>query len=483
MNSAVDGGIVRAAIALASRAPSTHNTQPWICRLGATSLHLYADPTRSLPATDPDGRDLIMSCGAMLHHLEVALASLGVDVTVHRLPNPADPDHLAALELRPGRLDDSAIQEAAALLRRRTDRRPFANFPIPDQHLDRLIRCASDRGVVLRTIDPDVQGEALRALLRDAADIQEEDPAYQHELALWTGRAVNDDGIPEANLLGQTGRAWNGSRNFPHGQIEIPIGAAPDQATFLVLGTASDDRLSQLRAGEALSAVLLRATGMGLSSCPLTQPLEVAATRLRLREEILGGTASPQLVLRLGWPQSGLPLPITPRRPVEDVIKAMPPTRLHSERSPNERTTVRSHRPLDFWLKLVDTLINLHFQTMLEEHGIVRRQWEMMRMLSRGPARQDELDAEIAPFLPAGEPGSFTAELSELSDSGWLTQLNGAYELTERGRVVHQRLDDVFAQKNSDLADGVPPGDYALVVNVLEQIAANLGWRDPAAVS
>ena len=52
----------------------------------------------------------------MLHHLEVALASLGVDVTVHRLPNPADPDHLAALELRPGRLEDSAIEDAAAML-------------------------------------------------------------------------------------------------------------------------------------------------------------------------------------------------------------------------------------------------------------------------------------------------------------------------------------------------------------------------------
>ena len=52
-----------------------------------------------------------------------------------------------------------------------------------------------------------------------------------------------------------------------------------------------------------------------------------------------------------------------------------------------------------------------------------------------------------------------------------------------RAVVVHQRLDEVFAQKNSDLAEGVPPGEYALVVSVLERIAANLGWRDPAAVS
>ena len=166
----------------------------------------------------------------MLHHLEVALSSFGVDVTVHRLPNPADPDHLAALELRPGRFRDSAVEDAAAIFRRRTDRRPFGNFPMPEQHLDQLVRCASERGAVLRAIDQEEHGEALRALLRDAADIQEEDPAYQSELALWAGRAVSDDGIPNANLLGQTGRAWNGSRNFPVGQIEIPIGAAPDQA-------------------------------------------------------------------------------------------------------------------------------------------------------------------------------------------------------------------------------------------------------------
>ena len=483
MDSAFDERTVRAAITLASRAPSIHNTQPWICRLGDSSLHLYADPTRWLPATDANRRDLILSCGAMLHHLEVALASLGIDVKIHRLPNPADPDHLAALELRPGRLRDSAIDDAAAMMRRRTDRRPFGHFPIPEQQIDRLVRCASERGAVLRAIDADGNRELLGTLLQDAADIQDEDPAYQLELALWAGREISDDGVPNASLLGSTDRARNGSRNFPVGQIEIPIGAAPDRATFLVLGTASDDRLSQLRAGEALSAVLLQATAMGLASCPLSQPLEVASTRLRLRDEVLDGTVSPQLVLRLGWAQWGTPRPITPRRPVADFVDAMPPTRLQSERSTMGETVVAPHRPLDYWLKLVDTLINLHFRAMLEEHGIVRRQWEMMRMLSRGAASQEELDAALAPFLPEGESGASAAGLSELVDSGWLTQLNGAYELTEHGRVVHRRLDDVFTQKNQDLAKGVSPSEYDVVLSVLERIAANLGWQDPAAVS
>jgi hypothetical protein len=41
----------------------------------------------------------------------------------------------------------------------------------------------------------------------------------------------------------------------------------------------------------------------------------------------------------------------------------------------------------------------------------------------------------------------------------------------------------VFSHKNQELADGVTPDEYALVVSVLQRIAANLGWRDPAGVS
>ena len=72
---AVDRRTVRAAIELASRAPSVHNSQPWRWMVGPHSVHLYADLRRWLPATDADGRDLVVSCGAALHHLRVALAA------------------------------------------------------------------------------------------------------------------------------------------------------------------------------------------------------------------------------------------------------------------------------------------------------------------------------------------------------------------------------------------------------------------------
>src|SRR6478735_1690911 len=91
----LDRTTARAAVALANRAPSVHNSQPWRWRIGPTTLHLFADPARALPATDPDGRDLRISCGAALNHLRVALLAAGWDTRVHRLPDPALSLHLA----------------------------------------------------------------------------------------------------------------------------------------------------------------------------------------------------------------------------------------------------------------------------------------------------------------------------------------------------------------------------------------------------
>src|SRR3982750_4766364 len=93
----LDQRTLRAAIELASHAPSVHNSQPWRWVIGPRTVHLYADLRRWLPATDADGRDLVVSCGAVLHHLRVALAASGMHAVVHRIPDPARPDDLAAL--------------------------------------------------------------------------------------------------------------------------------------------------------------------------------------------------------------------------------------------------------------------------------------------------------------------------------------------------------------------------------------------------
>lgn len=315
----IDRGTLYSGLELACRAPSVHNTQPWAWRVADHSIQLHADLQRWLPATDPDGRDLVVSCGAALHHLVVALAAAGVRTTVHRMPNPDEPDHLASVEVSHGRGTDEEVATSTALERRRSDRRPYRGWPVPSTITDTLREAAEERGALLRVVRRGGDRNRVLAAVQAAATAQATRPGYEAELALWSGGTADEDGVPAANLTRTSGGPHTLRRRFAAGELEGDE-ADLDGAELLVIGTSSDDRLAQLRAGEALSAVLLAATRAGLATCPLSQVLEVSASRRALRDTVLGGTLEPQVLVRLGWAPPGPALPTTPRRPVEDVV-------------------------------------------------------------------------------------------------------------------------------------------------------------------
>ncbi|GAB3887560.1 NAD(P)H nitroreductase [Kibdelosporangium lantanae] len=323
-----DEKTVRSAIELAIRAPSVHNTQPWLWRVGDSSLHLYADWSRHLPATDPDGRDLVVSCGTALHHLRVALAALGWGTVVHRVPNPADPDHLAAVELVERRPQPEDIPLAAAIPRRRTDRRLYSSWPVPQPLLDQLCEYAIDEGAVLCTAtDPELRYR-LVAAITEADTVQSRDGDYLTELTNWSGRYASTDGVPaSATPLIYQGYGDLPMRRFAAAGLAQPheAYADADAGELAVLATPADDLRSRLQAGEAASAVLLWATSFGFATCPLSQPLEVLSVREELRTQMLDDTLFPQLVLRIGWAHLNAdPLPATPRRPLTEIVEHLP---------------------------------------------------------------------------------------------------------------------------------------------------------------
>jgi hypothetical protein len=97
----VDADLITGALELAVRAPSLHNSQPWRWVAGGGVLELFADPTRIGRSTDSTGREVLISCGALLDHLRVAMAAAGWEALIDRFPNPNNHDHLATLEFRP----------------------------------------------------------------------------------------------------------------------------------------------------------------------------------------------------------------------------------------------------------------------------------------------------------------------------------------------------------------------------------------------
>ncbi|MFN8073063.1 MAG: nitroreductase family protein [Mycobacterium sp.] len=320
-----DPATIRTVLTMATQAPSVHNSQPWNWKVGPQSLSLYADPSRRLTHADPDRRNLLVSCGAALHHCVVALAASGWHAKVQRLPNPADADHLAVVTVveRPaGELD---FMLAAAIGRRRTDRRIYGSWPVPWGDIALMGARAARAGVMLRQVDA---APRLSTLIADSAARHAADPAYVTELRAWSGRRGSVSGVPAGNIPEVVAAAPIPGRVFAEPELPHPgdSPATEDNGVLVALGTEGDDDLARLRAGEATSLVLLSATAMGLATCPVTEPLEFGDIREAVRADVFGATGYPQMLVRVGWaPVHADPLPATPRRPLSEVAEWVAP--------------------------------------------------------------------------------------------------------------------------------------------------------------
>ncbi len=193
-----DRAVIEPIVAVANRAPSIHNTQPWNWRLHPDHLSLRADRSRQLPIADPDGHSLLISCGAALALTELGLRTLGWDVGVERLPDPDDEDLLAEFRLltpRPATARELALFAAAQ--RRQSDRRPFTARQVLPEAVQALREAASVPGV-----HPDFpmrteQRINLAVAVSWADRTEKEDPEYLAELNRWLrDSAVHADGVP-----------------------------------------------------------------------------------------------------------------------------------------------------------------------------------------------------------------------------------------------------------------------------------------------
>lgn len=310
----------------ACRAPSVHNSQPWRWRVDGPAISLLADPARRLMRIDPEGRDLLLSCGAALHHLRVAARAEGYASRVRREPFGAGDDALAVVDLVGTQVTPEDLAAAELIDRRRTDRRRFSSWEVPQERLAALVEAAHGEGArAVPVTGP--QRARLVEILRRAARDQQLNWSAVDETAAWTGPR-SADGVPEESVPRREDverQADPVGMRFPSGTlVDDQVDAAGteyDASRMLVLCTAADEPLDRLRAGEALSAVLLAATGEGLGTVPLSQATEVRSTRQLLRHEILDDVFTPQVVVRVGWrPISHSPVPPTPRRPLRDVL-------------------------------------------------------------------------------------------------------------------------------------------------------------------
>jgi hypothetical protein len=323
--------VLETLLATAARAPSVHNTQPWRFRATGKVVELYADPSRQLDHTDPTGREMLISCGAALFGLQLAVRQLGFHPVVQLLPTPSRPELVARVRI--GGPAPSAWSEQrlfAAVRRRHTHRGPFAPEPLPLGLLAVLQRDAEAEAASLAIIQDQRRYGLLADLTLAAERNQQRDAAVRRELLTWTRplSSAERDGVPAPAYAREPdrrpgalaprdfdlGRGWGSLANGPARSATATV-REPRPATAVLL-TDADTPADWLHAGQALHRLLLRGASHWVFASLHTQPLELEPVRAAIRSTLrLPGV--PQMVLQLGRYHITR---LTPRRPVTEVV-------------------------------------------------------------------------------------------------------------------------------------------------------------------
>ncbi|MBU8860276.1 MULTISPECIES: nitroreductase family protein [unclassified Micromonospora] len=302
----------------ATLAPSLHNSQPWRFRVTGREVRVYADRSRRLDALDSSGRELLISVGAALFTLRLALRAQAWRTTYVLFPEPDSSELVARVLLdREDPPPESVTTLAEAIARRHTNRLPFADAAVSADAIEELRTAAADQGAALTIAGPATRN-AILALGHQAERHLRAKGRYRAELSRWTRPAPGrHDGVPPAAV-----GPWDALERMPirdfglvHPQPWRTNEFFEAHPTIAVLATAGDGPDDWVRAGQALQHVLLAATRLRLATTPISQPIEVPAIRELLTDTSAGRWA--QMIIRVGY---GPPAAVTPRRPLSEVL-------------------------------------------------------------------------------------------------------------------------------------------------------------------
>jgi nitroreductase len=315
-------------LATAARAPSILNTQPWLFRVTTYTIELYADRSRKL-SSDLTAREMLMSCGAALFGLRLAIRGIGYQPVVSLLPEPERPEVLAAVRLgKPAPLTDAERMMIGALPHRYTHRGAYAPGPLPQGLLIGLQHDAVAEHAALALVDRSVDYTQLAAIVARAARTLSADARSRADVARWVRSAGSSarDGVPASAIAASTGarpgRLVQRDLDRDNGLKVVEPDGAPPAATGILL-TSADTKADWLRAGQALHRILTHAATFWVFATLYSQPFESAPTRALIRST-LGLPGAPHLLLEFGLARTTRP---TARRSAADMIVGERPGR------------------------------------------------------------------------------------------------------------------------------------------------------------
>lgn len=311
--------IVRSAI----KAPSGHNTQPWLFVKEEEGICIMPDFKRVLPVADPENRELFISLGCAAETAMIAARFYGYNAVL----NKSLLEKQGEIKILLSKNENAEEQELYSFINsRQTTRNFYSDSPISDDDLKKLKQVISESDTELAFYIGHAKINTFLPYIFEANALQMSNPVFKHELIQWLRFSEKEalqkgDGLYSAcSGMPSPGKAIGNFivKHFVTVKSEEKrLLKLLDTTAILVMFTSeNNDILGWFKTGLNLQRFLLTCTKLGLSHSYINLPCQLNQVRDKMKED-LGLAGFPQIITRLGYSPK---MPFSFRRRVNDVI-------------------------------------------------------------------------------------------------------------------------------------------------------------------
>lgn len=310
--------LLKAMAQFGALAPSTHNTQPWICNLKNNSLIVSPDLSKRLPSADPNNRGLYISLGCFVTNAQCAAARAGKSIAVDLLNGLSHID--VRLTLKPRNSNDKLFALLSDQLNKRvSDKSKYSSQSISSQ-LIKLLSLQYQNCSVLVTDDKNTIIEAATQYEISAKKLASS-KEFRKELARWLrpNFTRSFDGMPGFVAQVPTILSVLGPHVLPHvqlaafKQVEKDSDKIRHSSAIGIVYSNDSSEATWISVGRIYELAALLASRLGIAMTPMAALVEdsFGAEYLgTLKKNLL-----PQFFFRLGYSGSKTQLH-TPRREI-----------------------------------------------------------------------------------------------------------------------------------------------------------------------
>ena len=284
----------------ATLSSSSYKTQPWSFEIVDNVIELYINQSRVSPANS-DIRELIISCGAAIFHLCIAIRHFGYQDVIEILPEPRNFNLLARICLgsrRIPRIEENFLFRA--ITKRRTNRLSD-NCKIPSSLQTELELAACSEGDWLQITTQIIDERHREVVIKSIAEGDRLQRLELHSCSSSTShsRSVRNRGLLNRRLNAISPLISRAFRSFDSSKSQTVEDCYPNHKAPLMLICSDDDTPQDwLATGQALAHLLLRAKIDDVWLSFFNQPIQVPQLRSRL-QALYPDNGYPQILLRL----------------------------------------------------------------------------------------------------------------------------------------------------------------------------------------